>query len=632
MTTITALLEEFSEAGLLEPADRHLAQTLARLGGEDSPEVILAAALAARAPRHGHVAVDLATVSQTALAEITPERVGDEDLPERGSEAVSWPAPGAWRDAVAGSPLVCELADPRGIPDPTVPLVLVGTLLYLQKYWVYERVVAGQLIRRSVAAATQGVPALEVAPHLLRGEGSSEQLTAVTAAMSQGLLVLVGGPGTGKTTTVAALVLELHRQHLTGNPLRVALAAPTGKAAARMGEAFADAVRDLPAEITTGLLEPETSTIHRLLGASRQSPTMFRHHRDRPLPHDVVIVDEASMVSMPLMARLLDAIRPDARCVIVGDPGQLASVEAGSVLADIVAASPPDSSEPEPASTSAPAVGAPQRVVRLRVSRRFGEGTPIATLASAINAGDADTAVNVLQAPESAPVAAEGHSLGWITVAAGVHPLQNPGLRHQIEDLWQPSLEGLLTAAVAGDAGAALEAMKQTRVLCAHRRGPFGVQDWNRFADIWLRTRLSALETIGAGVLRWWYPGRVVMVTANDSRVGLFNGDLGVVIRDRGRLLVAVDGAGGPRLLPTGRFEGVEPAAAMTIHKSQGSEFDHVVVVVPTEESRLLSRELLYTGVTRAKKRVTVVGSEAAVRTAIGTRVSRASGLRDQLW
>jgi exodeoxyribonuclease V alpha subunit len=610
------VLGVFEEAGLIQTADRHIAVTLARLTGERSPTVVLAAALASRAPRFGHVAVDLATVATTAIAETVRDRNADTI-----SDPI-WPEPTVWIAQVADSPLVSVLSDARDIPDPGAPLVLVGSLLYLQKYWVYERCVAEQLIERSGRddALWQVDEGLTVAPKLLTGEGSQDQLRAVSAGLSRGLTVLVGGPGTGKTTTVAALVAEILSRISGDQTLAVALAAPTGKAAARLAEAFAAAASALPADLSARLHSVEASTIHRLLGASWQSPTQFRHHRGRPLPQDLVIVDEASMISMPLMARLLDAVRPDARCVIVGDPGQLASVEAGSVLADIASAGnrPVDGGSSE----------ADQRVITLRHSRRFPGDSPIGRLAHAIGDGDVVAALHVLRDPASAQASAG--AVSWIEHPGQVNPLDHPETKVVVGSLWRPHLQRIRTAAETGEAGRALNEMMAMRVLCAHRQGPFGVQTWNRVAGAWSQRQAESADTVGGGDL--WYPGKVVMVTANDERLGLFNGDLGVAINHEGQMRVAIESASGVRLIPPGQLESLETASAMTIHKSQGSEFDHVVVVLPSADSRLATRELLYTGVTRAKAHMTLVASEAVIAAAITTRITRASGLQAQLW
>jgi exodeoxyribonuclease V alpha subunit len=632
---VQPMLERFRAAGVLSVSDVHLARTLSRLAAEEDPDVSLAVALAARAPRHGHVAVDLTSISESVLTELDEMPTAQEPDEQLTLE---WPETQSWLAALAGSPLVSSLASGVAV-DSRRPLVLSNGLLYLQRYWAYEQVLAEHLLRRA-QAVMPAVPRSGIAATLLTGEGAEQQLVAVDVALHRGLTVLVGGPGTGKTTTVAALLAELlgGLSTVESEGLSVALAAPTGKAAARMGEAFRLAAQQLPPELAARLLTVEASTIHRLLGTRPGPGTSFRHDRRNPLHHDVVIIDESSMVSLPLMTRLVDAVRPEARLVIVGDPGQLASIEAGSVLADLAGPLIDTPAVSAPA-VSAPAVSGPAvtaffetepadspiaaGVVLLRHSRRFPPASPLDRVARAITAGDAQGALEVLGDPAAAD--APAGALSWIPYTA------DQG--HTI-DLLQPlvlaSAAEVVRQALLGSelrtepARLALDSLEAVRVLCAHRLGPFGVDRWNNLVERWLAADGFAVSG--------WYPGRPVMVTANDYRLGVFNGDLGVVTISDGRPSVAFAAADGIRFVSPHRLESIETVHAMTIHKSQGSEFDHVIVVLPSAESRLATRELLYTAVTRARRRVTVVGTAEMVRAAIGRRVVRSSGLRSALW
>ncbi|HEY6532350.1 MAG TPA: exodeoxyribonuclease V subunit alpha, partial [Acidimicrobiales bacterium] len=652
-TDAVTLLAPWREAGVLQAADVHLATTLARLGALADPDglldaeqaqVVLGVALAARAPRHGHVCLDLATVRRSVPAEVE----GDADaVSAEMVEALPWPADlDAWRRALAGSALV---VDHGAAGAPAVgaagrqgrPLVLDGTRLYLERYRVYEDQVAAELCRRArVGFEADGAGATGVgrsggvvsasaidADALVAGlDASPEQLAAADAGARGLLSVIVGGPGTGKTTTVAVLLARL----LAADPsTRIALVAPTGKAASRMGESIAaltDRLRSgAPADpdgLSDRLAAAEVSTVHRLLGARPDGS--FRHHRGNPLTHDVVIVDETSMVSLPLMAHLLDAVRADARVVLVGDPGQLASVEAGSVLGDIAGPAVEAVLEGEPA----PPGEVTNCVAVLTRSYRFPAGSTVGRFAAAVRAGDADTAVEVLRhsgGPDlsagqgPAPVGGQGVVLGW-EQAGGDTDAGAEAVRQTALD----AAHRTLAAAAAGDDEAALEALGSLRVLCAHRRGPFGVARWNWQFEEWLAD--------GAAHPGGFYVGRPVLVTANDAVSGLANGDLGVVVATEGAARVAFAASGGVRLVAPARLEAVETVHAMTIHKSQGSEFDEVVVVLPPADSRLATRELLYTAVTRARHGVTLVGSEAALRRAIANRVVRQTGLRDRLW
>jgi exodeoxyribonuclease V alpha subunit len=601
VSATTDVLGAFRAAGVLAASDVHIAAGLARLGAVDDPAVVLAAALAARAPRHGHVGVDLATVADTVLAEPAAE-FGDDDT-AAGLDRLAWPEPSEWTRAVEASPLVGATSG-----DET-PLVHHGGLLYLHRYRVYEEVVQAQLTRRAIAPVHSIETASTAAATLLTGDGADRQLAAVESALRSGLTVLVGGPGTGKTTTVAALLATL----IDTDPqaaLRIALVAPTGKAAARLGEAFREAARRLPAALAERLTEVQASTIHRLLGTSWASRSRFHHDHHHPLQHDVVIVDECSMVSLPLMARLLDAVRPEARVVLVGDPGQLASVEAGTVLADIAG---PVIHRPGWVSNSA----LHGRVAVLEHSRRFPDGSPLDRFARSVRAGNAGDALDVLSDSEG-PNAQAG-ALTWIPV-----PGDHGDAIEAIRGLTMPSAVEVVDCALTGDATGALAALEGVRVLCAHRRGPYGVERWNQRVESWLAG--AGRSTAG------WYLGRPVLVTANDYRLGLYNGDLGVVVAGAERAVVAFPAADEAYLVAPARLDSVETVHAMTIHKSQGSEFDHVVVVLPPASSRLATRELLYTAVTRARRHVTVIGDRDAVTAAVERRIMRSSGLGRALW
>ena len=585
------LLASFNRAGVLMPADVHTALRLARLAGEEDPAVVLAAALAVRAPRVGHVSIDLTTVRAVAGADAS-EDVDIDSLP--------WPDPGGWLDLVAASPLVAvgELDDPRD----DRPLRLLGTSLYLDRSWRDEVAVAADVTAR--AAAPSFPVDGEVVPP---GAADSDQVAAVRSAAARRLTVIAGGPGTGKTTTVARFLAVLYAQATERGermPL-VALAAPTGKAAARLEEAVrAEAGRlDVPQPVALRLAAITGSTVHRLLG-SRPGRARFRHHRGLRLPHDVIVVDEASMISLALMARLAEAVRPDARLVLVGDPEQLVSVEAGAVLADVVG----------PAGIVGPAGGEgpmAASVSVLRTNHRFSGA--LADLAAAVRAGDADTTIAVLAGDDGA--------VGWLAEepADAESALRDPvsGWGGEIVD-----------AARDGDATGALRRLGRHRVLCAHRRGPDGVAAWNDRIEGWLAEERPALA--GEGV---WYAGRPVMVTANDYSLRLYNGDTGITIADSGHISVVFeDGTGEPRRVSPSRLADVDTVYATTVHKSQGSEFDDVTLLMPAVGSRLLTRELLYTAVTRARHRLLVVGTEAAIRAAVGRRIARASGLTARLW
>lgn len=622
MTDVFDLLQPWREAGVLDPSDVHVADVLARLGAvdlstEDGRLVVLGAALAARGPRHGHVCVDLRTIERNCRVETEPD-VDDSDT--SALDRLVWPSDDAWVAALRGSVIVRVAGD--AVPDgPERPLVLDGSLLYLSRYENYEARVASELLARAaVRPGAMPIDAARVDEILGALQPRPAQRRAIETGVTRPFAVVLGGPGTGKTHTVATMLAIL----LDDAPerFRVALAAPTGKAAARMGASIIGAAARLRASgiaradrLADRLVDAASApvTLHKLLGANPVRAS-WRHDSSNPLVHDIVIVDETSMVSLPLMARLLDAVRPDASLVLVGDPGQLASVEAGSVLSDIAAGA---------ASPTSPLVDC---VTVLDESMRFPADSAIGRFADAVRRGDVDAALQVLvdahadpaQSAESAVERDGAVRLRWFDDDAASRTA--PPIVHSLA---APSVFRLHDVAAQGDAQRALEVLEELRMLCAHRHGPYGVSRWNRQVEEWLAAR---------GVhARDAYPGRPVLVTANDPTRRLFNGDLGVVVRHEGASKVAFPDADGPRLLPPSQLEDIETVHAMTIHKSQGSEFGHVIVILPPASSRLATRELLYTAVTRAEREVGIIGTRDAVAAAIARRVERASGLAGRL-
>ncbi len=618
------LLREFNAAGLLSPADVHVSLRLAELGGEHDESVRLAVALAVRGPRLGHVFADLGTVRDTAAVE------SDEPVDLSG---LSWPAPGPWIARTAESPLV---AFGEHSSDLDRPLRLIESRLYLDRYWREERQVAADLATFAgrLPPAVDGELLAEGLARLVGGQSDRSQRAGAGAAVLRNFAVIAGGPGTGKTTTVARIAALLSEQAAAQgvSPPLVALAAPTGKAAARLQEAVHGeaALLDVAPLVRAQLLALRASTLHRLLGWLPASHSRFRHHRGDRLPHDAVIVDETSMVSLSLMARLLEAVRPDARLILVGDPGQLASIEAGVVLADIVGpvagglrmtASARGllaavTGDPVPADEPPAGVSVSDGIVVLDRVHRFGGG--IAAVAAAIRRGDADAAVEaVAGAPEE---------VTWIPVDA-----TDPGVDRTLAPVRRDAVDAAARVVLAARAGAAEEAIGALggfRLLCAHRRGPHGVAVWTSRIEGWLA---AAVADFSAGEEA--YVGRPLLVTENDYELRLYNGDTGVVVQTSPEFASAVFERGGELLRFTpSRLTAVETVYAMTIHKSQGSQFDTAAIVLPPETSRILTRQLLYTAVTRARRRVILVGTEATIRAAIARPVARASGLRERLW
>jgi len=600
----TGSLRAFNQAGVLTSADVHVASRLGRLAQEHEERVLLAVALAVRGVRLGSVCVDLPGLRET----VTSDDDSGTDL-----DALPWPDPREWLEVTAASSLVA--VGDSVVPAPSSqqtghPLRLVGSLLYLDRYWRQEQLVREELdARASRVGPPVDADALRAGLARLFPEPDPDrQRLAAATAVLRSITVIAGGPGTGKTTTVARLI-ELLRS-LPGQAPRIALAAPTGKAAARLEEA----VRGL--DVT----DISASTLHRLLGRKPGSRSRFRHDRHDRLPYDVVVVDESSMVSLTLMSRLMEALRPESRLVLVGDPDQLTSVEAGAVLGDVVARpAPTGATVPAQLAEVVPAdIAEADRaelrngVVRLTVIRRF--GAEIGALAAAIRDQDEDVVLALLRDG--------GPSVSYVEAAedGSLTSSKLGGLRDDVVF----AAGALSQLADAEHAREALVALGRHRLLCAHRRGPYGATHWTEQVERWLAE--ASGRPLDAGT---WYRGQPLLVTANDYEIELFNGDSGVVVDGGERGLLAAFARGGePMLLSPHRLSAVQTVHAMTVHKAQGSQFDRVSLVLPPEQSRALTRELLYTAVTRAQTHVRVIGSETAVRRAVSRRVARASGLR----
>ncbi|WP_336722685.1 exodeoxyribonuclease V subunit alpha [Cellulosimicrobium cellulans] len=632
---VPARLGAFNAARVVSAADLRVALRLGRLTGEHDDEVLLAVALAVRAVRSGSVCVRLDDLGSLELPE-------DEEAARTDATDLPWPDRAAWADAVARSPLVAA-----GVDGPADrPARWVGGALYLDRYWRDELAVRHDVDARLASAdlPVDGDRLDAALSRLFPAADDTRQRLAAAHAATRRLTVLTGGPGTGKTTTVARLLAVLHDAALpssssaapaSGARLRVALAAPTGKAAARLQEAVREVVAGFgdPAD-RERVGAPVATTLHRLLGYRPGSSTRFRHDAHHHLPHDVVVVDETSMVALPLMARLLEALRPDARLVLVGDPDQLASVEAGAVLGDLVHREPvaaPATTAVVVATADVALAASPppadgevddravlgNGVVRLRTVHRQDRDSEILPLAAAIRTGAAEAtlallraghgSVEFLETPDDVPDDAVLAAVRADAVTAGT---------------------ALVEAARAGDATAALDALARHRVMVAHRRGPAGRGRWAAQVEAWVEEATGHHATDSP-----WVAGRPLLVTTNDAEVGLYNGDTGVLIAEPGGAgVVAVFGdPRSPLRVRTHRLPPVETVHAMTVHRAQGSQFDRVTLVLPPATSSLLTRELLYTAVTRAQSFVRVVGSEDAVRTAVTSPVHRASGLRTPL-
>ncbi|MFC5379242.1 exodeoxyribonuclease V subunit alpha [Aquipuribacter nitratireducens] len=651
------VLRLMNDAGVLTAADVHVASRLGVLVGEGDERVLLAAALAVRSTRQGSVVVDLSTVAATAVPD-TDEHVADAGhaaTSSATSSAISsvtsaatdggttgplpWPEVGAWVAACAASPLTV---------GEDAPLRLRGTRLWLARYDAQEQLVADELLRRTADRPDDlDLAVLRAGLDRLYPDADADQrLAAAVCALSR-VSVLAGGPGTGKTTTVSKVLALLKEQHPSW---RVALAAPTGKAAARLDEAVAASSGTLPAVDLERLGRLEGTTVHRLLGWRPGSRSRFRHDRANRLPFEVVVVDEASMVPLTLMARLLEALRDGTRLVLVGDPDQLASVEAGAVLGDLVDR---DALRQRTARTAAaldavvpghgavvvparPAAYVQDGIAALTVNHRFDAASAIGRLAEAVRRGRVDEVVDLLRSGDESDAGPAGDAPGPRGVELVEVPDDAPPGAEALAAVERDVVtwgSAMRRSALAGDAVGALRALDTHRLLCAHRRGPRGVQQWEALALRWLVSADPDLLTARAD---GHHPGEPLLVTANDYEVALFNGDTGVVVAEppgaRGTGPRAWFARGrAPVGIPLVRLGAVRPVHAMTVHRSQGSQFDRVTVVLPAADSPLATRETLYTAVTRAVAHVRVVGSVDAVAAAVRTPAARASGLRGRL-
>ena len=607
-------LDPLFTAGTLSRLDIHFAAHLIRLAGGDIPELALAAALVSSYTRQGHVCLDLSDMQ-------------GKKLPERGDGEVVLVCPElkGWCEKLRGSDVV-------GDPGEYKPLILDEKFrLYLFRYWEYQERLADSIRKRicedrpDIDVATLRSRVERLFPEHTREETDWQRIAALTAWMKK-FCVISGGPGTGKTTTVAK-ILALFLEQANSKRLRIALTAPTGKAAARLQETIKLAKEKLHlAEAIKQAIPEEGSTIHRLLGSIPGSP-YFRHNAQNPLSVDVVVLDEASMIDMALMSKLVQAMPSRARLILLGDRDQLSSVEPGAVLGDICdTGNSPGFSKcfhedlreitgydiPHSKEERGPPIQ--DCIVQLRDNYRFGSDSGIGAVSSAVNDGDEGLAMTLLRRGEY-------KDIQWKDL---------PGSGALPQALKNIIIEGFGGYLNESDPPAIFQLFDRFRILAAIREGPYGVAAINFLAEKILQDE---------GLIKPekdWYAGRPILITRNDYNLRLFNGDMGIVLRDRvagNELRVFFPAPDGTlrRIHPL-RLPEHETAYAMTIHKSQGSEFDRVLLILPDRESPVLTRELLYTGITRARESVHIWGTEGVFGMAVSRPTRRTSGLRDALW
>jgi len=603
------IFEKLYSTGLFSDINLHFAEFVA--GRSDGKlEVFIAAAFVSQASSAGHLCIDLEepAFSESGVMEVVPPACRDAGL---------------WRTILLESGAAVE-------PGGYAPLVLEKpSRLYLFRYWQYENHLAETILSR--ARQPEGMDGLTVSPEALAGFRAGQvfsepdwQRIAVCTAFLKKLCIISGGPGTGKTTVVGDII-SLALSGRKGAYPRIALAAPTGKAAVRLQEAVAGklASSGVPASQIPG-----ASTIHRLLGTVRGSP-YFHHDEGNPLPFDLVVLDEGSMIDLALMAKLVRAVPERAHLVILGDRDQLSSVEPGSVLGDLCGAGDMNRFSASFVEASSRFGVFPDRgavstgegssgplldcVVELKKSYRFEESSGIGEISRAVRRGDGRAAFEMLE--------------------SGVFPdavwTDLPPSDDLASAITPRVLKFFRTLAKAADPVEALAGFDDFRVLCALREGPYGVRTVNRHVE-WALSRQGLIRTDTR-----WYRGRPVLVTSNDYNLNLFNGDLGIILPDPasgGRLRVFFrTGASIRSFAPAGLPEH-ETVYAMTVHKSQGAEFDEALIILPDRPAPVLTRELIYTALTRARTRVEIWGRPDVFIKAVGCRTRRASGLRDRLW
>ena len=519
----------------------------------------LAFALVLGLPRSGHTCVDLENIAQWA----------PEDLKNDSDE---WPIAGkAWKDAVlACQKLVCT---PETLNEhPRKPFVISGNKLYSARSFHEEQLVANYI---------------------------------TNAVAEKRVEIITGGPGSGKTTYIANQIVEQIAKNIDTES--IALAAPTGLAAKRMDRALRSAVRygigegNISPEMETHVNGLKKLTIHKLLKFNPSSRIQWRHNKANRMPYDYVIVDEVSMMPLSMMARLIEALKDDARLMLVGDPFQLASVDAGTVLADIVEAS-----------------NKCKTFVNTKTeSHRFPIGSPVSDIAIETKAGNVEGALEKMRLHHDTQAKSK---FVWVDPVIDDARLQI--IAREVVNHARKLCELAASANTDVQYREIIRVRDELQVICAHRKGNLGVSGWNRAVE----------RELGVLAQEQWYLGRPVMVSKNDANTGLANGDIGVVCKDaKGARIVVFGDAEEVKTFSTTSIPQVETVHALTIHKSQGSEFAHTIVVLPKGKSRILTRELLYTGITRAKPNLTLIATQEALEIAIGNKVQRATGLADLL-
>jgi len=616
------ILTKIDQSDYFSSIDRHFARFVTALSTQPDPVIGLSAALVSRNNREGDVCIDLSSFAGLTIG-----------LETDALQTLTCPKLSHWREHLIKSDLV-------GKPGEYYPLIRDDSdRLYFYRYWEYEKKLI-DLIHSRIRSDVEEIKPEKLKRHLdtffpeTENTGIDWQKLAAAVVLFKRFCVISGGPGTGKTYAIARILATLIEQH-DPERLRIYLAAPTGKAAARLAESIGNAKRALTCDPKTLEVIPDvSSTIHRMLKPVKGS-SYFTYNRKNPLPADVVVVDEASMVDLPLMSKLAQALPENSRLILIGDRHQLASVQAGSVLGDICGDKVDNGFSKTFARTLAAAVNcnpkqltSPRRtksdiqdsMVYFTRSYRFEKESGINILSRAVNKGAVDDVLNILRQdryPE----------LDWVPLSSHVnhHKLLSKSIHEHYGRLCDEN-----------DPREVLDKLNRFRILCAVNKGRMGVDTINAKAAAGLAAKEN--NRVPGGFKPEWYHGRPILITANDYNLGLFNGDVGIAMifetaNDKTCHVYFRSGSAGTlqRFAPS-RLPRHQDVYAMTVHKSQGSEFDEVLLVLPEKDNPVLTRELLYTGITRARRKLSILASESVIRSAVSKQIERASGLRDALW
>ena len=598
--------------------DRKFANLMQRLSGKESPELVLAARLVSRHTGNGNVCLHISSIAGKKISEILGETAPDNGFKLYGEEA--------WMKKLRKSSVI-------GMPGDFKPLILDDCgRLYLHRYWQYEQKLSENIKARLLQEYNIDTDILKESISRLftnQSGNNDEQIFASISAVLKGFCIITGGPGTGKTSIILKIIALLLDQLEGGSSLKIALAAPTGKAAARLNESMKNA-RNLPgiSDDIKKNIPDESFTIHRLLGPVRGSP-YFRYNSGNPMPYDVVIVDESSMADLALTAKLFEAVPLNSRLMLIGDKDQLASVEAGSVLGDICDTGndhyyskkfigeiqkiyPACVKEAKLVKTKKEPVIA-DSIVTLTRSFRFTGESGIGEISRAIKKGEADKVINILKSD----------------IFEDISLMYGNGYQSLIPALNMKIIEGYSPYLAAESPEESFKLFSNFTVLCALRKGLYGVEHINSLIeDMLFKNKLITGSSK-------WYNNRPVMIMRNDYNNKLYNGDIGLMLADKKKdktYFYATTTDGNLRTISPLKLPDHETVYAMTVHKSQGSEFDNVLLLLPDYISPVLTRELLYTAVTRARKKIEIWGNEDILCYMTANPTERTSGLRDALW